>query len=35
MDNYRGGQVLSFGNHEVEIIGNKFENRELLEEWLG
>lgn len=33
MDNYRGGQVLSFGNHEVEVIGNKFENRELLEEW--
>lgn len=32
MDNYRGGQVLAYGNHEVEVVGNKFENPELLEE---
>lgn len=32
MDNYRGGQVLAFGNHEVEVIGNKFQNKHLLEE---
>lgn len=32
IDNYRGGQVLAFGNHEVEVIGNKFQNKDLLEE---
>lgn len=32
MDNYRGGQVLAFGNHEVEIVGNKFEHPHLLGE---
>lgn len=32
MDNYRGGQVLAYSNHEVEVVGNKFENPELLEE---
>lgn len=31
IDNYRGGQVLAFSNHQVEVIGNKFENRELLD----
>ena len=32
MDNYRGGQVLAYGNHEVEVVGNKFEHQHLLEE---
>ena len=32
MDNYRGGQVLAYGNHEVEVVGNKFEHLHLLEE---
>lgn len=32
INNYRGGQVLAFGNHEVEVIGNKFQNKHLLEE---
>lgn len=32
MDNYRGGQVLAYGNHEVEVVGNKFEYPHLLEE---
>ncbi|WP_353462186.1 YopX family protein [Mammaliicoccus sciuri] len=32
MDNYRGGQVLAFSNHEVEVIGNKFEHPHLLGE---
>lgn len=32
MDNYRGGQVLAYGNHEVEVVGNKFEHPHLLEE---
>ena len=32
MDNYRGGQVLAYGNHEVEVVGNKFENLHLLGE---
>ena len=31
MDNYRGGQVLAFSNHEVEVVGNKFEHQNLLE----
>ncbi|MDL0112330.1 YopX family protein [Mammaliicoccus sciuri] len=30
MDNYRGGQVLAFSNHEVEVIGNKFEHPYLI-----
>lgn len=34
MDSYRGGQVLAFGNHEVEVIGNIFEHPYLLEEEL-
>lgn len=34
MDNYRGGQVLAFGNHEVEVMGNIFEHPYLLEEEL-
>ncbi len=32
MDNYRGGQVLAYSNHEVEIVGNKFEHPHLLGE---
>lgn len=32
MDNYRGGQVLAFSNHEVEVVGNKFEHPHLLGE---
>lgn len=32
MDNYRGGQVLAYGNHEVEVVGNKFEHLHLLGE---
>lgn len=32
MDNYRGGQVLAYGNHEVEVVGNKFEHPHLLGE---
>ena len=32
MDNYRGGQVLAYGNHEVEVVGNKFTHTHLLEE---
>lgn len=32
MDNYKGGQVLAYGNHEVEVVGNKFEHPHLLEE---
>ena len=32
MDNYKGGQVLAYGNHEVEVVGNKFEHQHLLEE---
>lgn len=31
-DNYRGGQVLAYGNHEVEVVGNKFEHLHLLGE---
>lgn len=32
MDNYMGGQVLAFSNHEVEVVGNKFEDKDLLGE---
>lgn len=32
MDNYRGGQVLVYDNHGVEVVGNKFEHSHLLEE---
>lgn len=32
MDNYRGGQVLAYGNHEVEVVGNIYEHRHLLGE---
>ncbi|WP_426393334.1 YopX family protein [Mammaliicoccus sciuri] len=32
MDNYRGGQVLAYSNHEVEVVGNKFEQPHLLGE---
>ncbi|WBF82086.1 hypothetical protein [Mammaliicoccus virus vB_MscM-PMS2] len=31
MDSYMGGQVLAFSNHEVEVVGNKFEHPNLLE----
>ncbi|UXV31893.1 YopX family protein [Mammaliicoccus sciuri] len=30
MDNYRGGKALAYGNHEVEVVGNKFEHRGLI-----
>lgn len=32
IDNIRGGSVLAFHNHQVEIIGNKYEHPNLLEE---
>lgn len=32
MDNYREGQVLAYGNHGVEVVGNKFEHLHLLGE---
>lgn len=32
IDNYRGGQVLAFSNHVVEVIGNKYEHPHLLKE---
>ena len=32
MDNHREGRVLVFSNHNVEVIGSKFENPHLLEE---
>lgn len=31
IDSIRGGSVLAFHNHQVEIIGNKFEHKELLD----
>ena len=32
MDNHREGRVLVFSNHNVEVIGSKFEHPHLLEE---
>ena len=32
IDSVRGGSVLAFHNHQVEIIGNKYEHPHLLEE---
>ncbi|MDK1672835.1 YopX family protein [Staphylococcus saprophyticus] len=32
IDSFRGGSVLAFHNHQIEIIGNIYENSELIEE---
>lgn len=32
IDNYIEGRVLIFNNHQVEVVGNIFENKELLED---
>jgi len=32
IDNYIEGRVLIFNDHQVEVVGNIFENKELLED---
>ena len=32
IDSFKGGSVLAFHNHQIEVIGNKYEHLHLLEE---